>query len=68
MNTNQQYISDDDLDFLDNFLLDRIDENADTEGKVVKNIKNVVYTKANNPLYFRRWNIEFDNENKLARL
>ena len=33
MNTNQEYISDEDLDYLDNFLLDRIDENADTEGK-----------------------------------
>ena len=33
MNTNQEYISDDDLDYLDDFLLDRIDENADTEGK-----------------------------------
>ena len=32
MNTNKQYISDDDLDFLEDFLLDRIDENADTEG------------------------------------
>ena len=33
MSTNQQYISDDDLDYLDNFLLDRIDEDAVTEGK-----------------------------------
>lgn len=33
MNTNKQYITDDDLDFLEDFLLDRIDEDADTEGK-----------------------------------
>ncbi len=33
MTTDQEYISDEDLDYLDNFLLDRIDENADTEGK-----------------------------------
>ena len=33
MTTNPDYISDDDLDYLDDFLLDRIDENADTEGK-----------------------------------
>ena len=33
MTADQQYIKDEDLDYLDNFLLDRIDENADTEGK-----------------------------------
>ena len=33
MTTDQEYISDENLDYLDNFLLDRIDENADTEGK-----------------------------------
>jgi len=33
MNTNQEYISNDDLDYLDDFLLYRIDEDADTEGK-----------------------------------
>ena len=33
MTTDQEYMSDEDLDYLDNFLLDRIDENADTEGK-----------------------------------
>ena len=33
MNTNNEYLSDDDLDFLEEFLLDRIDEDADTEGK-----------------------------------
>ena len=31
MNTTQEYISDEDLDFLDNFLLYRIDEDAVTE-------------------------------------
>lgn len=33
MTTDQQYISDEDLDYLDDFLLYRIGENADTEGK-----------------------------------
>ena len=33
MSTNQEYISDDDLDYLDDFLLDRIDDDAVTEGK-----------------------------------
>ena len=33
MNTNQEYLSDEDLDYLDDFLLYRIDENADTQGK-----------------------------------
>lgn len=33
MSTNNQYITDDDLDFLEDFLLYRIDEDAVTEGK-----------------------------------
>ena len=32
MNTHPEYISDEDLDYLDNFLLDRIDEDTVTEG------------------------------------
>ncbi len=33
MSSNPDYISDEDLDRLDNFLFERIDENADTRGK-----------------------------------
>lgn len=33
MTTDQEYMSDEDLDRLDNFLFERIDENADTRGK-----------------------------------
>ena len=33
MNTNQEYMNDEDLDYLDDFLLYRIDENTDTQGK-----------------------------------
>ena len=33
MNKDQEYMNDEDLDYLDDFLLYRIDENADTQGK-----------------------------------